>query len=152
MIVLLTKMSFPFGDKILGLLRQNQQSFAGKNYLMDVPSQQHHLYQNLNNSKKGLEKHLQIKQQQIIQSFLFCSVVFQFIFVEYDCERCCWSYVGRLHNLSLLYADLCVRRQRKQLWGKWARLYNSHCLNTGNYHVINGSKRMAPILNSGCPS
>ena len=82
---------------------------------MDVPSQQHHLYQNLNNSKKGLEKHLQIKQQQIIQSFLFCSVVFQYIFVEDDCERCCWSYVGRLNNLSLLYADLCLRRQRKQL-------------------------------------
>ena len=87
MIVLLTKMSFPFGDKILGLLRQNQQSFAGKNYLMDVPSQQHHLYQNLNNSKKGLEKHLEIKQQQIIQSFVFCSVVLQLCFVEYDCER-----------------------------------------------------------------
>ena len=68
---------------------------------------------------------------------------------DYDSDVCvCLSFVGRFNNLSLLYADLCLRRQRKQLWGKWARIYNSCCLNTGNYHITNSRIWMGFILNS----
>ena len=107
-----TKCHFPFG--------QNLRSFWSKNDLMDLLSQQHHLWptwdkfieipRNKKSCRSTKQFWITLYQKKRYKNVVFLrslSMILRDVCV-------CWSFVGRFNNLSLLcYADLCLSSDKE---------------------------------------